>query len=243
MAINNETETRSTMVTPPRYPTYSQGTTPTTSTDQKTVELVTGGASFEAIGGAAAIVLAIIGLAGYLPFYMTAISAIAVGAGMLVHGVTVAARWRDTIERFRRERNEELAFAGGIGTETVGGACGVVLGILALANVMPGVLLPVAAIVLGASALLAGPAQPQLAQLARDRDPRFEDAFHDAVRATTGVDVLVGAGAIVLGILALLGIGPAMTLTMVSMLALGVGLLLAGGALAARFGRQLRHAS
>lgn len=235
------TDTRSTTVIPPSYPSRSQVTEPETAPDRTTKEVITGGASLEALGGAGAAVLAIIGLSGYLPFYMTAISVIAVGGAMLVHGLSVAARWNDTIERFRREKGEEVAVSGGIGTEAVGGAAGVVLGILSLASILPGVLLPVSAIVLGGSVLLGGPAQAPISNMAGS-DTKTSRAMNDAVRAASGIDVLVGGGAVVLGILALLKIGPAMTLTMVSMLALGGALLISGGALAARFGRQLRHA-
>lgn len=231
---------------PPTYPSYSKppatASAPQRGTDTTTAEVITGGASLEAVGGGAAIVLAIIGLAGYLPFYMAAIATIAAGGAILVHGAAVAARWRQTIERFRAERNEELVVSGGMGADVIGGAGGIVLGILALAGIMPTVLLPVAAIVLGASVFLAGPAQPEVAKLAFDGDRRIERIANDAARSAGGMDILVGAGAAVLGILALVHIGPPLVMTMVAMLAIGAGLLVAGGVLAARFGRSLQHA-
>jgi len=242
MGMNNESQ--EVPNTEARIPPYQAP--PRTSTvgaaDKTTAEVLTGGASLEAVGGAAAIVLAIVGLMGILPFYMAGIATIAVGGAILVHGLAVAARWRDTVERFRVERNEELKVSGGIGTETLGGAGGVVLGILALAGIIPLVLLPVAAIVLGASVFLAGPAQPELAQLAVSGDRRFERAATEASRSAGGIDILVGAGAAVLGILTLVHIGPPLVMTMVAMLALGCGLLMSGGVLAARFGHQLRRA-
>jgi hypothetical protein len=173
--------------------------------ETSTAGVMTGGASLEAVGGAGAIVLSVLGLAGYLPFLMTAIATIAAGGGLLIHGLAASSRWRRSL-----------------GTEALGGAAGVALGILSLVGVMPFVLLPVAAIVLGGSVLLAGSMQPGLA------------------RGAEGIDVLVGAGAVVLGILALLHIGSPLTMTMIAMLAIGVGLLVSGGFLAARFGRRVR---
>jgi hypothetical protein len=144
---------------------------------------------------------------------MTAIATIAAGAGLFFHGAAAASRWKRT--------NESSA---GVGVEGLGGAGGIVLGILSLIGIVPMVLLPVAAIVLGAAVLLSGPVEPVLD------------------RSAAGIDVLCGAGAAVLGILALLHIGSVLTMTMIAMLAVGAGLLLSGGVLAARFGRRYRHA-
>ena len=244
MALQTDTDTTNNPE-PPTYPAFAtppRSEQPRQTQDKQTTQVMTGGASIEALGGAAAIVLAIIGLAGYLPFYMAGIATLAIGGALLVHGVSVAARWRQTIERLSRDRKDEMTVSGGVGIETLGGACGVALGILALAGILPGVLLSVAAIVLGGSLLLAGPALPELARLVSDSDRNFERTIREAMRATSGADMLLGAGAVVLGILALLHIGPALTLVMVSMLALGIGALFAGGALAVRFGRELQHA-
>src|SRR5215468_116334 len=52
-----------------------------------------GGSSLELIGGGAAAVLAIIGLTGTLPFYMTPIATIAIGGALVAHGAAVTARW------------------------------------------------------------------------------------------------------------------------------------------------------
>lgn len=212
-------------------------------TEKTTTEVMLGGSSVEAIGGGAAVVLAILGLAGYLPVYMAAICTIAIGGALLAHGGAAAARWRDTLRRLDRGRFQETEVAGGIGTEVFGGAAGIVLGILALANMMPNVLLPVAAIVFGGSLLFGGAAAPQLSALATEEDRRSMRIARDAIEASSGVMVLVGVGAAVLGILALIKVGPAMGLAMVAMLAIGGALLLTGSAMTATFARRLQHIS
>lgn len=212
--------------------------------DEKlTATAMTGGSSLEVIGGAGAVVLAIIGLAGYLPMYMAPIATIAIGGALLAHGAAVTARWTDTMRRETAERTERIELTGGVGSEIFGGLAGIVLGILALAGVVPLVLMAVAAIVLGGAILLGAPAQQDLARLAPDRDQRIGRYTYEAVEASMGTMALVGCGAIVLGILALVRVGPALTLDMVAMLAVGGALLVTGSALTARFVRRLQQLS
>ncbi len=200
-----------------------------------------GGSSLELIGGGGAAVLAIIGLAGTLPFYMTTIGTIVIGGALLAHGAAVTARWTDTMRRAASDRAEQVEIGGGAGSEFLGGAGAIVLGILALAGVMPLVLLPVSMIVIGGTILLSAPAQPEIARLAPDRDRRMSRITREAVEGTSGAMVLAGLGAIVLGILALVGVGPVYTLVQVSLLAVGIAVLLGGSALTARFARQLQQ--
>lgn len=200
-----------------------------------------GGSSLELIGGGGAAVLAIIGLAGRLPFYMTTIATIAIGGALLAHGAAVTARWTDTMRRAAQDRAEQVEIGGGAGSEFLGGAAAIVLGIIALAGVMPLVLLPVAAIIVGGTILLGAPAQPEIARLAPDRDRRMSRMTYDVVEGASGAMVLAGLGAIVLGILALVGIGPVYALVQVAMLAVGIALLVGGSALTARFARRLQQ--
>jgi hypothetical protein len=200
---------------------------------------LTGGSSLEMIGGGGAVVLAIIGLIGYLPLYMTSIAAIAIGGALVAHGASATARWSDTMRRGTTERAE---IAGGAGSELLGGAAAIVLGIIALAGVMPLVVLPVAAIVVGGTVLLGAPAQPHLARQVRDPDRRMSRITYEAAEGASGAMVLAGLGSIVLGILALVRVGPAYTMVQVALLAVGIALLLGGSALTARFARQLHHA-
>lgn len=202
---------------------------------------LTGGASLEVLGGGAAVVLAILGLTGFIPLYMCAIAVIVIGAALLAYSAAVAARWSDTVRHFRG--SEESEVAAGIGTEMIGGAAGIALGVLALAGIYPLLLLPIAAIVFGGSLLIGGMAQPQLAITRRTHEhTRTERITKQSMDASGGVMALAGVGALVLGVLGLIGVGPALTLSLVAMLGLGGGLVLAGGAAAVGFGRQLREA-
>ncbi len=204
---------------------------------------LTGGSSLELLGGGAAAVLAIIGLTGYQPMFMTAIATILIGAALLAHGASVTARWADTMRRTAADR-ERKEIGGGLGTEILGGAVGIVLGILALANILPFTLLAVATLVFGGTIVAGAPAQAELARLVRDNDRRIGKFTYEAVEASSGAWVLVGLGAIVLGILALIHVGPPLTLVMVAMLAIGGAVFLGGTALTARFARRLaQHAT
>src|SRR5207248_174172 len=179
--------------------------------ERVTTQVVAGGSSLELLGGLTALIVAVIGLQ-YLPFYMSGVATIAIGVALLAQGGAVAARWRAAeralVTNTRYERSEMI---GGVSTEVFGGLVGIVLGVLALAHVAAFVLMPVAAIVFGASLLLGGAAQPDLVQLAPERDPRFARISYDAIQASGGVMVLVGIAAAVLGILALLHVGPVVT--------------------------------
>jgi hypothetical protein len=199
--------------------------------ERTTARAITGGASAEAIGGGAAVVLAIIGLAGFMPIFMAAIATIAIGAALLFVGLAVASRL-NTVS----SAHVQHSVGGGVGTEVFGGAAGIVLGILALVGVLPFVLLPIAAIVFGGSLMLGGSTEADVADTVSDRDSR---AYHGATQASGSVMVLVGIGAVVLGILGILTVGPVLTLTMVSMLAIGGAILLGASALVARFSHRL----
>src|SRR5262245_11509555 len=96
------------------------------------------GSTLEALGGVAALVLAILALVGFQPLYLTTIATIAVGVALLAHG-GMAVRETESTNR--------------IGSEILGGAAGVALGILALVGVLPQLLLLAATIVLGVALL------------------------------------------------------------------------------------------
>lgn len=209
------------------------GVTPREETAVREIE---SGSTTEAIGGAAAIVLAILGLIGVLPTVLASIAAIAVGVALIMAGGAIAARFSRVLAgpepaRVRRE------IIGGMGMEALTGLAGLVLGLLALLGVAPLTLLPIASIVLGAALLMASGAMARLEELVHweaERTAPPQRTTHDAVYVATGSEVLVGVGAIVLGILALSGTNP-LTLSLIAMLGIGASVLLSGSALAARF--------
>jgi hypothetical protein len=208
--------------------------------DKVTSEAIVGGSSLEIIGGAGAVVLAIIALAGYRPILLSAICVIAIGGALMAHGGAVTARWNATVRSLGGAAEYEVG--GGAGLEMLGGAAGVALGIIALAHILPFTLTSIAAIALGGAVLFASPAQPKLSSLATDQQRRAARIAHDAVAISSGALALAGAAAVVLGILGLIGVKDAVTLTIVAMLCLGDALVLTGTSLTARFVRRLSTA-
>jgi hypothetical protein len=171
---------------------------------------------------------------------MAAISAIVVGVALIAQGGAIAARLDELIRELGAS-GRRTQIGGGVGAEIIGGGAAIVLGILALVGVDPGTLLPVAAIVLGGTLLFGGGAQPELAAVdGHGVSPRVADATRRMVQASGGVFALAGIAAAVLGILSLLGIGPFLTMVLVSTLVVGAAVLLNGGALTGRLMPHLR---
>lgn len=134
--------------------------------------------------------------------------------------------------------------------ESLAGFAAIVLGLLSLLGIHSGVLLAAAVIVLGCALLLASGAISRLTSLPI-REPfgtaeQVREAEHerymarDALYAASGSEALIGAGAIVLGILSLSGIAP-LALILVALLAVGASILLAGSSVAGRMFESLAH--
>jgi len=198
------------------------------ATDRRTVVVVESGASLEVLAGLGAVALTVIGIDGHRPLTMGAVATLLLGIALVTQGGAIASRWRAMVRRLDGTRYDRTELLGGIGTEVFGGLVGIAIAILALAGVVPRVMVPVATIVYGAALLLGGAAQPELANLG-GRDSRAQ-----AVEASGGIMVIVGIAAAVLGILALLEVGPAIVLALIALLCVGGALTFAGGALAAR---------
>lgn len=213
----------------------ARGDTPVvTTSDRVTRMVVTSGSSFELFCGLIAIGAAIVGLAGYYPLSMAAFATIAVGFALLAQGTTIAARWRQAVHIVGSERTEKL----GISTEMFGGLAAIVIGVLALVYVNPLTLLPVGSLVVGVALLLGGPAQPDIAEVAPAITARRYQVTRNAVRTSSGVMVMAGLAAIVLGILALVGSAPVLVLSLVAMVCTAAALVLSGGTLIARFSKR-----
>lgn len=219
-------------------PEYERLIAPTR--DEKiTSGMLAGGSTLETLGGLAAVILGVVGFQER-PIEMCAVATIAIGVALLSQGASIMARWRHAVGRLQGTKPDRNELVEGVSTEVFGGFVGIVLGILALAGIRPAVVLPVAAIVFGGSLLLGGATQPDLVYLAPDRNPRFARLTFSAIQTSGGIMVLVGVAAAVLGILALLDVGPPISLSLVAMLSIGFSLLFAGGALTARFVHRLR---
>lgn len=177
----------------------------------------------EGAAGIAAIVLAIIALAGTATAVLAAIATIVIGVGLIVQAFNTAS------EQARMTLNG--AQIGGFGDEALvdflAGATGIVLGILSLIGIHAGYLIPAALIVFGAGLILSGAAAMQTrggasavgtegTQLVSYRGPA----------ASSGFEVLAGLAVTVLGILSLV-IGTATTgLVLVGFIVVGAALLM-----------------
>jgi hypothetical protein len=196
--------------------------------------LLAGGSLAEALGGAGAVVLGILGLIGVLPVMMASICAIVIGGALLFGGGTLAARYGRALSRTTSDELAE-ASAGGLAFEALCGVAGIALGILALLGISQFTLLGVAAIVLGGGLALASGATSRLDDLLQrsGMDASGLRASQEALRATGGAEVMIGLAAVVLGILALSGVAP-LILILVAMLGLGVAVLMSGSSIASR---------
>lgn len=209
---------------------------------EKSVKVVAGGSITEALCGAATVVLAIIALAGTLPGYLASIATIVFGVALIAQGGAIASRYRHLLrETAPYEWDTRTELGGGMGAELFGGICGIVLGILGLIGLGTAVLLPIAVIVFGGAILLGSGATADLSTLGLGvQHERFAHIARQASMASAGTQALVGIGAIVLGILALVGLDT-VTLTLVGLLVLGGSVLLSGTAVSSRMAAVIRR--
>lgn len=209
--------------------------TPKSHSRVRALEFLGGGSLAESVAGAGAMVLAILALTGIEVTYLGAVATIAMGAALLFEGAAIAAEYSRVFSSLPNDTMSTVEVGGGVTAESVGGIAGVVLGILALLSVAPLTLMSVAVITFGATLVIAAAANYRLKDLSLDGgrlDPRSHRTIRAFVSATAGTQVLVGVGAVVLGIIALQGIAP-LTLVMVGLLGLGAAVLLSGTALGA----------
>ena len=208
----------------------------TSPEDRHIAESVVSGSAAEIIGGAAAIVLTILGLAHVASNLMLTIATIAIGVALVFEGGSVAAEYSRIISKTAENTMQTVEIGGGMTAEMVAGIAGVVLGILALLGLDMLTLTASAVIVYGAALTLSSGMTSRLNDLKIEVSGAHQSAqrvAHEAVTAASGTQVLVGLAAGVLGILALVGVAPTV-LVLVGLLAIGTSLLLSGGALGGR---------
>jgi hypothetical protein len=194
------------------------------------------GSGAEAVAGAGAVVLAILGLAGMLPMILASIAVIAAGAAFLFQGAAVAARHR----RLALEAGGgEIEIEAGMSVEILGGLTGIMLGILALIGIATIPLLAISAIVFGGTLLFGSPAIYRASRAEPDAVV-LDVIARETAAGAAGAQALVGIGAITLGILALVGLVP-QTLVLVAVLGIGGAALLSGGALTSKMVGLLYH--
>ncbi len=157
--------------------------------ESTSVEVAGGGSLAEALCGVAAMVLAIVGLAGTFPLYLDAIAAIVLGAGVILAGASLGARFA----RFVSESSTggpTAEMGNGLSTEVFAGAATIVLGILALIGIATAPLLSVAAIVFGAALLMGAAATASFNRLVVDH----QYGTHEFARRAAGMMVSTTSG-------------------------------------------------
>ena len=202
-----------------------------TTENRMIARMVESGSTVDAIGGAAAVVLAIVGLANISSAYMVSIAAIVLGASLLLQGGLIAAEYNEILSRI--EGGPYLEFGGGLGAEGVAGISALILGVLALFGLNPTMLMSIAAIILGAGLVLSSGVAMRFNSVKiniSEGTAEAKSVAHEALSAASFTQIFVGLGAVILGVLAVIGISP-MTLSLVSMLCVGASTVLSGGAL------------
>jgi hypothetical protein len=209
---------------------------------QKSIKVVAGGSMTEAICGAATMVLAILGLAGILPWYMASIATIAFGVALLAQGSAIAARYSHLLrEATPYEWDTRTEVGGGMGAEILAGGAGVVLGVLGLLGIGASTLIPIAVIVFGGALLLGSGAATDLGGFAaQGASSSFAHAARQATIAASGAQVLLGVAAIVLGIIALVSLDW-LLVTLVALLVVGASVLFSGASVSTRMASVLRR--
>ncbi len=231
---------------------------------ERGLEVGAGGATLAAIAGGAALVLSILGLTTQtFPMRLLEVATVVVGGGLIIEGSALTAWFAQS--RDLMDRDERASIGGSISAEMLGGVATAVLGVLALLGNDPLILVPAAAIVAGGALLVGSGAQertrkalytyrqrrlPEQVDVRLEgvtvstpetrREDQLEEMSKAAVGVATAADVLVGIAAVTLGILALLEVNP-MVLSLVAMMALGVAILLGGGAVGARLAQVLHR--
>ncbi|OKO84792.1 hypothetical protein AC629_20510 [Bradyrhizobium sp. NAS80.1] len=202
-------------------------------------EAATYGGLVDAIGGAATIILAIVGLSGVSQSMLGAIATIVFGAALLIQGGTMLTEFTKLMAPPDATATaEEFVGGGGLSALFLVGAAGIVLGVLSLVGISAQTLTAAAVIAFGGALLLSS---NSVWHLYRTKQASYRAG---AARTLSGAEFLAGEmasgsavlqclsglAAIVLGILAVTGTNSSV-LTLVGLLVLGATVLLTGSTL------------
>ena len=194
------------------------------------------GSIAEGVVGAGAATVAVIALTGVSPQVLLCVATIAAGSALMLQGGATAGRFSTLIRESSARRIPSPELGGGLTAEFLGGVTGIVLGVLALLNIHPLTLLPAAVIVLGSALILGSGVSARMNMLIVERiEPGgfAREVARQAIASAAGLQVLIGIGAVTLGILGVTGSSPVL-LSLVAVLAVGVSDLLSGTTVAGR---------
>lgn len=205
------------------------------------LEMTSVGSTVEALGGAAAVVLAIIGLADIEPIYMLTIATIVIGATLVAQAALTASEYSEVVAKSGAAQWLRAGFESELGAEAMAGGAAIVLGILGILDIHALALSAIAAIVLGVGFLLGSGVGARLNAVNVEMSSQHEMArrlARVAASGAIGAQVLVGGAAVILGILALVGT-QTQPLALTAMLVLGASALLSGGALGSKMASMM----
>ena len=176
----------------------------------------------EAVTGIGAVVLTILALSNVYPMMLTSIAAIAAGVAFLIEGISISAHYLTLLESVSDEKWESIDFAGGVTTEFIGGLSGIVLGILSLIGIAASTLLPIAALAMGATLVFSTGETALFSSMKFSGNEDVRKITNQAIKSTAGAQLLVGLGAVTLGIITLsVGSGASLILSTIAILAIG----------------------
>ncbi len=180
----------------------------------------------EGAAGIAAIVLAVIALAGISAPILAAIITIVIGVGLMVQAFNSAAE-NSRMLPAGSAAGAQAEVGGEATVDCLTGITGIVLGVLALVGINAVHLVPAALIVFGGALLLGGAMQmrPKSAPLVNTAAGQVQIVSHQGSAAAGGMEVMVGIAAIVLGILSLVFMS-SWVLVLVGFIAVGAALLM-----------------
>lgn len=216
--------------------------------------ILSGGSLALAIGGAATLVLTIIGLStldeSSWPVWMLRIATIVVGAAFLLEGVSLAGRQIQLMSR-TGGTIEQTELLGGLSAEFLAGCVGLALGIIALFGIYPEILCASAVILFGSALVFGGQVRAYLggreayrSDVARTDLPRTDlgaapmerqplEQLSTLLSPAYGSHVMIGLAVMAIGIVAL-STDYTLTLSLVGLLTAGFVLFLSGTAVASR---------
>lgn len=209
-----------------------------TSVQTNVREVTNYGGLVDAIGGAATVVLAIIGLAGTRADMLLAIATVVFGAALLIQSGTILSELSHMMFPPGAGASADEFSGGGISTVFLVGMAGIVLGVLALLGIFPVELIAIAVIAFGGALVFGSNAVWSVHRMKRSflRARGARAAAGSEILATeiaagsAGLQCFAGLAAIVLGILAVTGTNP-VALSLIGLLVMGATILLTGSTL------------
>lgn len=207
--------------------------------------LVKSGSIVSGVASLIAVVITLMAMGNIWTGVLIPLAVIALGVAFLSQGGTIAARFSDLLPETSKRRSEVSKMGAGLSVEVAGGLIAGILGILALLNIMPSVLVPVAILVFGITMIFGSGVVLWLDSLLTGRSGEYAGASstaHEAVMASGGLQFVLGMAAFILGILSLTGVAP-LLMNHIGLLSVGFSELIAGSVISARMWTYAPHAA